>query len=268
VFASITMGQYLPGRSAVHRLDPRTKILVTLAFLVLVLAGRGWTAIAACATFTALGLAWARLPPGPLWRGFRPILALVLLTALTGVLLTPGVSLWRLGPLSVSREGLNQGLAAGARLALLVVQSTVLTITTAPLDLSAAAERLLRPFQRLGVPVQELALMSSIALRFLPTLADEADRLAKAQAARGADWAGTGRQRVRAVLALLVPLLISVLRRADELAMAMESRGYQGGQGRTHWRQSRAGRADLLAATIVAALAACVIWTRLRGPLP
>ena len=265
MFAAVTLGQYVPGRSSVHRLDARTKILGTLAYLILLLVGRGPAAIAACAAFTALSLALARLPAAAVWRGLRPIVVLVVATAVLDVLLTPGTVVWRLGPLGVTRQGLADGLDAGARLGLLVVQSTVLTLTTDPLELSAAGERLLRPFRRLGVPAHELALMASIALRFIPTFAEEAERIAKAQAARGADFQAGGRARLRAALALLVPLLISVFRRADDLAVAMEARGYRGEQGRTRWRQSRAGSGDWIAATLVAALAVCVTWTLLRG---
>lgn len=265
MFPSVTVGQYLPGDSLLHRLDARTKILVTVLYLVLLLAGRGWWAVAACALFTAAALGAARLPVSPLWRGLRPILLLVVLTAFFDVLLTPGRAVWRLGPLVVTHAGLQDGLGAGARLTLLVLQSSALTLTTDPLDLSAAAERLLRPFRRLGVPAHELALMSSIALRFIPTLADEAERIRMAQAARGADLDGPPRVRLRAALALLVPLLISVFRRADELALAMEARGYRGEEGRTRWRQSRMGPADAWAAAAAVLLLLVVGLSVLRG---
>lgn len=267
MFPNVTVGQFVPGTSPVHRLDARTKILATLVYLVLLLAGRGWGAVGACAAFTVVSLAGAGLPAGPVWRGLRPILLLVLATAVLDVLLTPGLAAWRFGPLVVSGKGLHVGLTAGIRLTLLVLQSSALTITTDPLDLSAGAERLLRPFRRVGVPAHELALMSSIALRFIPTLADEAERIRLAQAARGADFDAPGRARLRASLALLVPLLISVFRRAEELALAMEARGYRGEEGRTRWRQSRAGRADFVAATVVAALSGWVAWTTLGGRL-
>jgi energy-coupling factor transport system permease protein len=261
----LPVGQYVPGDSPVHRLDARTKILATAVYTAALLAGRGPWALAACAAFTALGLALARPPLAALWRGNRALVGLVLITAVIDVLAYPGGTvLWRLGPLAVGREGLQAGLGTGARLGLLVLQAALLTLTTAPLELCAGAERCLLPLRRLGVPAHELGLMAGLALRFLPLLAEEAERIAMAQAARGADLQGRGRSRARALVALLVPLLLGVFRRAEQLALAMEARGYRGAEGRTRWRQSRLGPADGVAAGLLAALVAVVAWSALR----
>jgi energy-coupling factor transport system permease protein len=250
----------------VHRLDARTKILASLAYMVVLLAGRGPWALGACAAFTAAWLVAARPPLGALWRGNRVLAYLVVATFALGVLLgpvpapgqRPGVE-WRIGPLLVSSLALSAALAAAVRLGLLVLQAALVTATTAPLDLVAGMERLLRPFRRIGVPAHELALMTGLALRFIPVLAEEAQRIAAAQAARGADLQSPGRARLRALVALVVPLLLSVFRRADQLALAMEARGYRGEEGRSRWRQSRFGRADLVAAGAALALAVSVV---------
>lgn len=257
----VTMGQYVPGPSPVHQLDARTKIGGTLLYGVLLLLARGAGGLAACAAFTALSLAAARVPWAPLWRGLRPIFWLVLLTVGLDAVLIPGRVLYHLGPVVVTARGLHLGLSTGIRLGLLVAQATVLTASTLPLELSSGAERLLRPFRRLGVPAHELALMSSIALRFIPTFTEEAERIQKAQSARGADFGGSLAARWRAGVALLVPLLLGALRRADDLALAMEARGYRGEEGRTSWRPSRVDRGDLVVAGLMSVLAAAVLWS-------
>lgn len=265
LFPSVTVGQYLPGDGALHRLDPRTKLLGTIAYLAVLLAIRGPWALGACAAFTTMSYAVAHPPLGALWRGNRMIAGLLALTIASNILLFPGTVVYHLGPIPITREGLTIGLTAGVRLALLVVQSNLVTLTTAPLDLCAGAERLLGPFRRLGVPAHELALMAGLALRFIPTLAEESERITRAQAARGADLRGSNLAgRLRAGVAMLVPLLLSVFRRADQLAMAMEARGYRGEQGRTRYRQSRLERADAVAATLVAALAVFALWASFR----
>ena len=270
----LTLGQYLPGDSPIHRLDARTKILVTLAYMAALLFARGPLALGACAAFTAGWLATARLPPAALWRGNRGIIVLVLLTVVLDVLLGPPTTAaaasqsgWHVGPFLVTQTGVATGLAAGLRLGLLVAQSTLVTATTAPLDLVAGTETLLGPFRRVGVPAHDLALMTGLALRFIPTLAEEAQRIALAQAARGADLQSPGRARLRAIVAMLVPLLLSVLRRAEQLALAMEARGYRGAEGRSRWRQPRLGRLDAVAgAAGVALVLAVTLASLMRHP--
>jgi len=263
----VTLGQYVAGNSVAHRLDARTKILMALAFMVLLLVGHGLWALGACCAFAVAWLLVSRVPLSALWRSNRGIVGLILLTIALDVLLGPTAPAgatsagWHLGPLLITARGAAEGLAAGLRLGLLVLQSALITLTTAPLDLVAGAERLLRPLRRIGVPAHELALMAGLALRFIPALAEEAQRIALAQAARGADLQAPGRARLRALISLLIPLLLSVFRRADQLALAMEARGYRGEEGRTRWRQPHFRQVDAVAAALVVALAACVLLT-------
>jgi energy-coupling factor transport system permease protein len=232
--SDMALGQYYPGDSFVHRLDPRTKLLVVSAqifglFLVGKLLG-----LAAFALMVALVAVQARIPLGYLLRSLRPLLVIVVLTFALNALFTPGESLFRVGFVSVSREGLNRGLFMTLRLLLLVSASSLLTLTTSPMALTDGLERILNPFRRLGVPAHEFAMMMTIALRFIPTLMEEADRTMKAQMARGADFeTGSLVRRARSFIPLLVPLFIGAFRRADELAVAMEARCYRGGDGRT-----------------------------------
>ncbi len=261
MFARLTIGQYFPGNSIVHRLEPRTKMLAALVYMVVLLMGKGWLGVGYCALFTALWFLAARLPLATVVRGLRPILWLIVATLVLNVFLTPGRAVWALGPLHATAQGLTVGVRAGIRLGLLVFQATATTLTTRPLELTDAMERLGTPFRRLGLPAHELALMSSIALRFIPVLSEEADRILKAQEARGG---GLRRQGfgLRQAASLLVPLLLAVFRRADELAIAMEARGYHGADGRTRYRTPRMGVRDALAGVVVLALAVVVIGTR------
>ena len=256
------MGQYLAGDSWLHRLDARTKLCGTMLFAILVLLTHGWAGVAVAAAFTLTCVAAARLGPATLWRTNRGLLQLVVLMLALNILFTPGTPVVRLGPLVLTHQGLTIGVRGGLRLGLLVVQSAILTATTAPLALTAAAERLLAPFARWGLPAHELALMATIALRFLPTLSEEAQRIRQAQASRGANLGARGRAGMRAIVATMVPLLLSVLRRADELALAMEARAYQGEEGRSRWRQTRFRGADALATAALGVLVVGVLWTR------
>lgn len=260
------VGQYLPGESAVHRLDPRTKILLLLGHVALVFAAPGWWSQAALAAWTAAVVLAARLPGAALWRGLRPIVGLVVFTVLLNAWLTPGPVAIRLGPVALTQPGLEFGARMGVRLLLLVVASLLLTATTSPVALADGLESLLRPLQPVGVPAHELALMTTIALRFVPTLADEAQRIARAQAARGADFASRSAvRRLQLAVPLLVPLLFGALRRADELALAMEARCYRGGLGRTRMRERRLGWLDAVAWVVWLGLAGAVLGLRGRG---
>ena len=263
---AVVIGQYVPSKSAIHELDARTKLLGTLAFATLLLMVPSWWGqgiMAACAVAAFLA---ARLRPAVIWRGLQPVIWLLLATLAFNALLTPGNPVWRLGPLVVTDAGLDFGARMGVRLLLLVAVGSLLTLTTAPVDLTDGLESLLRPFRRLGVPAHELALMMTIALRFIPTLLDEAERIARAQAARGADFeSGGALRRLRAMAPLLVPLFLSAFRRADELAAAMEARCYRGGEGRTRYHERRFGYRDGVAAALFLALVALLGWLRWRG---
>jgi energy-coupling factor transport system permease protein len=264
--SSLTVGQYLPRGSTLHRLDPRTKIvivsgLVIVLFFVPSFVGLGLFA----ALFLGLyGL--GQIPPGYALRGLRPLVFLLLFTAILNTFFMPAAGsreLFRLGPLIATAQGLRTGLFVGARLILLVIVTSLLTFTTSPVELTDGLERLLRPFRRLGLPAHELAMMMTIALRFIPTLLEETEKIIKAQMARGAEFdRGNVLQRARAFVPVLVPLMISAFRRSEELALAMEARCYRGGEGRTRMYELRWRRADLVAFVLMAAAAAAVVSIR------
>ena len=251
---SVTIGQYLPGESAIHRLDPRTKILGVLAYVIILFLVKGFTGYGIMAIITALIAASARIPVRMLIRGLRPVLFIIVLTVALNAIMTPGEVLYRLGPVAVTREGLFQAAMMACRLLLLIVTTSMLTLTTAPIDLTDGLEYLMGPFRRIGVPAHELAMMMTIALRFIPTLLDEAERIMKAQMARGADFQSGGFvQRAKSMVPLLVPLFVSAFRRADDLALAMEARCYRGGEGRSRFKILRLGPRDVAAGVFMAA---------------
>ncbi len=262
---SLTIGQYVPRASPVHRLDPRTKILATTVLVVVVFLVRDFRGLGVFAAFLAAAVALSQVPAGFALRGLRPIWFLLLLTLVLQVFFggsSGGTVLWRLGPFAATREGLVQGLFVTARLVLLVVSTSLLTFTTSPVELADGMERLLNPFRRLGVPAHELAMMMTIALRFIPTLVEETEKIMKAQMARGADLdTGGPLRRARALVPILVPLFVSAFRRADELAVAMEARGYRGGEGRTRMKQLRYRAQDLWAGLVVLGASALVLWS-------
>ncbi len=259
----VTVGQYLALDSYVHRLDPRTKIAISLVYVVTLFLVKNFWGFLVMAGFTALAVVLGRVPARLVIRGLRPILFLLVFTIGLNLFLTPGDPLFRVGPATVTRQGLELGGLVAVRLLLLVATTSLLTLTTSPVALTDGLERYLKPFARLGVPAHELAMMMTIALRFIPTLLEETDKIMKAQMARGAEFAtGNLLQRARSLVPVLVPLFVSSFRRADELAMAMEARGYRGGRGRTRMRQLRLGRGDWLAAAGTLGLILAVALTR------
>lgn len=245
---SITIGQYYPGESAVHRLDPRVKIAATFIFMVSLFVVRNFWGFLAFFLLIALAVFLAQLPWPLVVRGLRPILYFLLFTVVIHLFFTPGLVLARLGPLRITIEGVRNGLFISSRLLLLVVGTSLLTLTTTPIQLTDAIEFMLKPLAVLRVPAHEIAMMMTIALRFIPTLVVEADKIMKSQTARGADFeSGNILRRARSYIPLLIPLFVSAFRRADELALAMESRLYRGGKGRTRLRELRAEAKDWLA---------------------
>jgi energy-coupling factor transport system permease protein len=263
---TITLGQYLAGNSAVHRLDPRTKIVGVLVAMVAIFAARDAAAYAMVGLMILLAFALARISPRFVARAIRPVLFILVFTVIINLFWTRGEVLYRLWRLTVTREGLAMAAAMGFRLTMLVLTASLLTLTTPPIALTDGLEYLLTPGKRIGIPAHELALMLTIALRFIPTLMDEADKIMKAQMARGADFAsGTLVERARSLLPLLVPLFVSAFRRADDLATAMEARCYHGGEGRTRLRALRLRAIDLAAGLVMAGMLAAVIYLRLRG---
>ena len=256
---AVCVGQFVPGDSPMHRIDPRTKLLGTLIYAMLLLIVRGWWGTAAFAAFTGVCLLSARVPFQPLWRGLAAVGGLLVCTVLLDALWGTRVSAGAGAPAwwAAHLPGLMMGVRNAAHLWLLVWQSTLMTVTTEAQDLIRAAETWLAPLGRLGLPTAECALMAGIALRFIPTLAEEAERILRAQAARGGGWESAGRRaRWSILVASLVPLLVSVFRRADALALAMQARGYTGG-GRSCRRKWQWSVRDGVAATMVAVLGAC-----------
>lgn len=264
MLSDITLGQYFPGNSFIHRLDPRTKILATLIYIVAIFFANTPLTYGLLAGFAAIVIIVSRLPLGLVFSSLKPIWIIVVLTMLIHMFTAPGENIvyaWKF--LKVTAEGLDLGIKMAVRLILLLLFSSILTFTTSPIVLTDGIEKLLRPFKAIGVPAHEMAMMMTIALRFIPTLLEETDRIMKAQTARGADF-GSGNilQRMKNMLPLLVPLFISAFRRADELATAMEARCYRGGEGRTRMHELAYSSRDYVAFILVIALAAVLAFLR------
>lgn len=263
MLTNITIGQYFPGQSIIHRLDPRTKILVTILFISSIFLAESSAAYGLLALFTAAVVAVSGIPVGMVTRSLKPLWIIIILTLAIHIFTTPGNILYSIGPLTVTSEGVRQGLLMTARLVFLIIVSSLLTFTTSPIALTDGIERLLNPFKRFGLPAHELAMMMTIALRFIPTLLEETDRIMKAQMARGADFnSGNLFRRAQNMVPLLVPLFVSAFRRADELATAMEARCYRGGQNRTRMKELRMQARDMAAFGCAAALVVGLAFLR------
>lgn len=232
------LGQYFPGTSFIHLLDPRTKIISTLLFISSIFLADNYQAYSILAIFVGVIILSANIPVTMMLRSLKPLWMIIVLTLLIHIFTTPGNVLYTMGPLAVTHEGVRQGILMTMRLVFLIMVSSLLTFTTSPIALTDGIERLLKPFKKIGLPAHELAMMMTIALRFIPTLLEETDRIMKAQMARGADFSsGNIVRRARNMIPLLVPLFISAFRRADELATAMEARCYRGGDQRTRMKE-------------------------------
>ncbi len=260
----ITIGQYYPTGSPIHKLDPRTKLLITMAYIVGLFIINQFAAYGLIVLFVAAAIQISKIPFKYMIKGLKPLRVIILLTFFINLLMTPGESLYTLGPLNMTREGLNQGIFMAVRLVLLVVGTSLLTLTTSPIALTDGIENLLKPFSKIGVPAHELAMMMTIALRFIPTLLEETDKIMKAQMARGADFeSGNIINRAKSLVPLLVPLFISAFRRADDLAMAMEARCYRGGDNRTRMKQLKMATADFISMTATGLVLAVLVYIRI-----
>ena len=249
----ITLGQYYPADSVLHRLDPRTKLMGTLVFLVSLFVAKGAAGYALATVVLAAVIRLSRVPLKFIVSGLKAIVILLLVSVSFNIFLTDGTPIFTLGPLKATREGLNLALFMGIRLIYLVIGSSILTLTTTPNQLTAGLEKGLGFLKKLGIPVHEIAMMMSIALRFIPILTEETDKIMKAQMARGADFeSGNIIKKAKAMIPLLVPLFISAFRRAGDLAMAMEARCYHGGDGRTRLHPLRYERRDVIAYLLMA----------------
>jgi ABC-type cobalt transport system, permease component CbiQ and related transporters len=268
MLTDITLGQYFPGSSILHRLDPRTKLVGTLIFISSIFMAESYAAYALLTAFSVFAIAVSGVPVRMLLRSVRPLWMIIVITVLIHIFSTPGTVIYALGPLTATAEGLRQGALMASRLVFLIAMSSLLTFTTSPIVLTDGIERLLNPFRRFGLPAHELAMMMTIALRFVPTLLEETDRIMKAQMARGADFSsGNILRRARNMVPLLVPLFISAFRRADELAVAMEARCYRGGENRTRMKELRFAARDTVALAAVLALLALLGALRWNVPL-
>ena len=257
----ITLGQYYPGESVIHKLDPRTKILIALAYLVSLFLVKGFAGFAVAALFFFACMRIAGIPFKYLINGLKGILLIIILTAMVNLFMTPGNILFQWHFIKITSEGIYRAAFMAIRLILLIMGSTLLTLTTKPLALTDGLERLFSPFSKLGLPAHELAMMISIALRFIPTLLDETDKIMKAQTSRGADFeSGNLFQRAKSLVPILVPLFVSAFRIAGDLAMAMEARCYRGGDGRTRMNGMAFARRDAIAAAVFALYLAAIIY--------
>lgn len=257
----ITIGQYYPGQSQVHKMDPRMKIALSIGFMVIIFFAKSYPAYAAAGAFVIVSALLARIPLKFMLKTIKPLVFLLVITFIFNLFLTPGPTiLFEFSFIRVTLEGVDQAFKLALRLIFLVMGTSLMTLTTSPVQLTDGLEALMKPLSIIRFPAHELAMMMSIALRFIPTLMEEANRIMKAQTARGADFeSGKLMQRAKAMVPLLVPLFISAFRRADELAMAMEARCYRGGGHRTRMNELHMHLRDLWAFLIFAGFAALII---------
>lgn len=243
----ITVGQFYPGNSLVHKLDPRLKIIIMLFYIISLFFVNTYIPYVFIALYLLLIIKVADIPLKIVLKGIRPLKWILLITFVINLFFIQGEEIFRIGFLSITREGLDTALKMAIRLVLLVLGTSLLTLTTSPIEMTDGIEELLNPLKKIKVPAHEIAMMMTIALRFIPTLIEETDKIMKAQMARGADFeSGNILNRAKNLVPLLVPLFINSFRRADDLATAMEARCYRGGEGRTKFRELKLEKADYL----------------------
>lgn len=263
----ITLGQYFPGNSPVHRLDPRMKIVLTVLYLVLLFTAQNFFGLVAACVFMILVTAVSRIPIKMTFRGVRPILPIILLTAVINAFYMPGKTLLHFHFINITYQGVEQAVFMSVRIVFLIIGTSMMTYTTSPISLTDGLEQLLAPLAKLRLPVHELSMMMTIALRFIPTLIEETDKIISAQKARGADFeTGNLLRRMRALIPILIPLFVSAFRRAEELALAMDCRCYKGGEGRTRMKQLKLVGVDYTAACIELAVLAGIICLNIFVP--
>lgn len=259
----ITIGQYYPADSFIHKLDPRTKLTAVLAYILSLFAFRGAAGFAAVTAGLILTMLLSKVPVRFMLKGLKAVVIILIITALFNLFLTPGETLAAFWKFRITKEGLKNAFFMTVRMIYLILGSSILTLTTTPNQLTDGIEKALRPLNKVHVPVHEIAMMMSIALRFIPILIEETDKIMKAQIARGADFeSGNLIKKAKAMVPLLVPLFISAFRRANDLALAMEARCYHGGDGRTKMKPLKYKRADGAAYLIILAYFAAVIMLR------
>ena len=260
----ITLGQYFPGDTVVHRLDPRTKLLLVIVYIVGLFNSAGWASYAFVIIVTALSMAISKIKPKSALKGLKPLVIIIILTAVLNIFYTDGTPIvegW-----IITWDGIERAVMMSLRIILLIVGTFMLTYTTSPIALTDGLEIMMGPLKKIKIPVHEMSMMMSMALRFIPTLIEETDKIMSAQKARGADFdSGNLFQRAKALLPILVPLFVSAFRRADELAVAMESRCYHGGKGRTRMKQMRMQGIDAWALVLGAVFLAAIFVMKRFG---
>lgn len=260
----LIFGRYIPGDSLIHRLDPRAKLVASFYFIGIIFLANNWQSYLFLAVFTLFAVFLSKISLSFFLRGVRPLIWLIIFTVALQMLFTRGGTLyWSWGVFSLSSYGIQNGLFIFCRFVLIIFMSTLLTLTTPPLSMSDAIESLLNPLKRFHLPVHEIALMLSIALRFVPTLMDETEKIMNAQRARGVDFNdGNLIQKVKAIVPLLIPLFVSSFNRAEDLATAMEARGYRGGEGRSKYRKLKWANRDTLVLVVFAVATLILIFLR------
>ena len=259
----ITIGQHYPTNSIIHKLDSRVKLIATFIFMIsLFIINKFWPySIILLSLISVIKL--SNIPIKYILKGLKPLRWIILFTFVLNVFFLPGDTLWSFGFMKITSQGLEQAIFMAIRLILLVVGTSLLTLTTSPMELTDGIERLLKPFEKIGMPVHELAMMMTIALRFIPTLLDETDKIMKAQMSRGADFESKNIiNRAKSLVPLLVPLFVSAFRRATELATAMEARCYRGGYNRTKMKEAIMTKSDYISAIILIIYLVVIIVTR------
>lgn len=262
----ITIGQYYPANSFIHKLDPRTKLAGTLIFIISIFLFHTFPGYLVATIFLAAMIKISTVPVKFIFKGLKAIFMILLITMVFNIFLTPGDAIWSFGILKITREGVSLAVRMAIRLIYLVIGSSLMTLTTTPNQLTDGLEKALRPLNKIHIPVHEIAMMMSIALRFIPILLEETDKIMKAQIARGADFeSGNVIQKVKNMVPLLVPLFISAFRRANDLAMAMEARCYHGGDNRTQMKPLKYKTRDHIAYLILLIYLLIAIGFRVAG---
>ncbi len=262
----ITLGQFFPGNSFIHRLDARTKLMAVMVYIVALFLCKNYASYGLALLFLVTAIAISRIRLKSLFKGLKTLLIIIIFTAAINMLYTPGEPLVEFWIFTITKEGVRNALFLVLRIIMLISGTFLLTYTTSPIDLTDGLESLLSPLKKLRFPVHELAMMMSIALRFIPTLIEETDKIMSAQKARGADFeSGNIFRRAKALIPILIPLFISAFRRAEELATAMESRCYHGGKGRTKMKQLRYHSVDAVAGAVLLCVLAGIIVLRSFG---
>ena len=260
----LLLGRYLQGDSFIHRLDPRTKFLATFLFIIIVFLANNWLTYFILAIFTMIALLASKIPMSFFWNGVKPLLWVILFTVVLQMVFTTGGDVYvEWAFIKITSYGVINAIFIFLKFMFIIFISTLMTLTTPPLQIADAMESIMKPLGKIGVPVHEIALMLSIALRFVPTLMDEAQKIMNAQRARGVDF-GEGNlfEQMKAIIPILIPLFVSSFNRAEDLATAMEARGYQGGTGRSKYRVLTYGKIDGIAATSLVILTIALVLFR------